>query len=59
MGEKSATNLVEALEKSKDNSLERLLFGLGIRHVGEKAAKILAAALRNDGCINESGRRPI
>ena len=43
MGEKSATNLVEALEKSKGNSLERLLFGLGIRHVGEKAAKILAA----------------
>lgn len=43
MGEKSAKNLVEALEKSKDNSLERLLFGLGIRHVGEKAAKILAA----------------
>lgn len=42
MGEKSATNLVEALAKSKDNSLERLLFGLGIRHVGEKAAKILA-----------------
>ena len=42
MGQKSATNLVEAVEKSKDNSLERLLFGLGIRHVGEKAAKILA-----------------
>lgn len=42
MGQKSATNLVEALEKSKSNSLERLLFGLGIRHVGEKAAKILA-----------------
>ncbi|MEK4627032.1 MAG: NAD-dependent DNA ligase LigA [Solibacillus sp.] len=42
MGEKSATNLVEALAKSKDNSLEKLLFGLGIRHVGEKAAKILA-----------------
>ncbi len=43
MGQKSATNLVEALIQSKDNSLERLLFGLGIRHVGEKAAKILAA----------------
>lgn len=42
MGQKSATNLVEALDKSKENSLERLLFGLGIRHVGEKAAKILA-----------------
>lgn len=43
MGEKSANNLVNALEASKDNSLEKLLFGLGIRHVGEKAAKILAA----------------
>ena len=43
MGEKSATNLVNALEASKANSLEKLLFGLGIRHVGEKAAKILAA----------------
>lgn len=42
LGQKSATNLVSALEQSKDNSLERLLFGLGIRHVGEKAAKILA-----------------
>ena len=44
MGQKSATNLVEAILQSKDNSLERLLFGLGIRHVGEKAAKILAEA---------------
>ncbi|MEL3962528.1 NAD-dependent DNA ligase LigA [Lysinibacillus endophyticus] len=41
MGEKSATNLVNAIERSKENSMERLLFGLGIRHVGEKAAKIL------------------
>ena len=43
MGEKSANNLLKALETSKSNSLEKLLFGLGIRHVGEKAAKILAA----------------
>lgn len=42
MGEKSAANLVEAIERSKENSVERLLFGLGIRHVGEKAAKLLA-----------------
>ncbi len=42
MGEKSATNLVEAIEASKKNSLEKLLFGLGIRHVGAKAAKTLA-----------------
>ncbi|PGO23168.1 DNA ligase (NAD(+)) LigA [Bacillus cereus] len=41
-GEKSATNLVQAIEKSKENSLERLLFGLGIRHVGAKAARTFA-----------------
>ncbi len=42
MGEKSADNLLAAIELSKQNSLERLLFGLGIRHVGAKAAKTLA-----------------
>ena len=40
--EKSANNLLQAIEQSKANSLERLLFGLGIRHVGAKAAFILA-----------------
>ncbi|GLC90445.1 NAD-dependent DNA ligase LigA [Lysinibacillus piscis] len=44
MGEKSATNLVNAIQASKDNSMERLLIGLGIRHVGEKAAKIISEA---------------
>ncbi|PAE43001.1 NAD-dependent DNA ligase LigA [Bacillus sp. 7884-1] len=42
MGEKSVTNLLKAIEASKVNSLEKLLFGLGIRHVGAKAAKTLA-----------------
>ncbi|MFS0779837.1 NAD-dependent DNA ligase LigA [Neobacillus sp. 3P2-tot-E-2] len=42
MGEKSVTNLLKAIEASKANSLEKLLFGLGIRHVGAKAAKTLA-----------------
>ncbi|MGM0845172.1 MAG: NAD-dependent DNA ligase LigA [Bacillota bacterium] len=42
MGEKSADNLLNAIEVSKSNSLEKLLFGLGIRHVGAKAAKTLA-----------------
>lgn len=42
MGEKSVSNLLQAIEASKKNSLERLLFGLGIRHVGAKAAKTLA-----------------
>ena len=42
MGEKSATNLLTAIEVSKANSMEKLFFGLGIRHVGEKAAHILS-----------------
>ena len=42
MGERSATNVLTALSKSKQQPLERLLFGLGIRHVGEKAAQMLA-----------------
>lgn len=42
MGEKSVDNLLAAIEKTKENSLERLLFGLGIRFVGAKAAKTLA-----------------
>ncbi|MDY0395639.1 NAD-dependent DNA ligase LigA [Virgibacillus halophilus] len=46
MGEKSVSNLLEAIEKSKENSLEKLLFGLGIRFIGAKAAKILAAQFK-------------
>ena len=41
-GEKSITNLLDSVEASKSNSLERLLFALGIRYVGKKTAKILA-----------------
>ncbi|WP_175614986.1 NAD-dependent DNA ligase LigA [Piscibacillus halophilus] len=43
MGEKSVSNLLSAIEASKENSLERLLFGLGIRYVGSKAADTLAS----------------
>ncbi len=42
-GEKSANNLLEAIEKSKSNDLYRVLFGIGIRHIGAKTAKLLAA----------------
>ena len=42
-GDKSVTNLLSAIEQSKENSLERLIFALGIPHVGAKTAKILAA----------------
>ncbi len=41
-GEKSVENLKNAIEKSKSNDLSRLIFALGIRHIGEKAAKLLA-----------------
>ncbi len=40
--EKKATNLLNAIEKSKQRPLSKLLYGLGIRHVGEKAAEVLA-----------------
>lgn len=46
-GEKSVTKLLEAIEKSKSNSLEKLLFGLGITHVGSKTAKIIASHYHN------------
>ena len=40
--DKSASNLIHAIEESKSNSLENLLFGLGIHHVGAKAAQLMA-----------------
>lgn len=42
MGKKSADNLMRAIEASKSNDLSKLLFALGIQHIGEKAAKLLA-----------------
>ena len=54
-GSKSYDNLIEAIENSKANSLERLINGLGIRQVGEKAAKILAAHFKDmDSFMNAS-----
>ena len=47
MGQKSVNRLLKAIEKSKQNSLERLLFGLGIRFIGMKGAKILAQHFRS------------
>ncbi len=46
-GSKSINNLLDSIENSKSNSLERLLFGLGIRYVGSKTAKILARNYEN------------
>ena len=47
MGEKSAKNLIKAIEKSKTAGLDRLIYALGIRNIGEKAAKSLAVAFGN------------
>lgn len=47
MGEKSALKLIEAIENSKKNDLYKLIFALGIRHIGLKAAKLLAHRFEN------------
>lgn len=52
--QKSAENILEAIENSKANSLERLLTGLGIRHVGTKAAKEMAQHFENMKALQEA-----
>ena len=47
VGEKTATNLIQGIEESKKQPFERVLFGLGIRYVGETVAKKLAAGMGN------------
>lgn len=59
-GEKSYQNIIDSVNKSKSNSLERLLFGLGISGVGEKTAKVLAKEFKNiDDLMNASYERLI
>src|SRR5688500_2205174 len=53
--EKSATKLIEQIEASKTRGLERLLYGIDIRHVGERYAKILARHFRNIDKLAEAG----
>src|SRR4030042_5556709 len=47
MGDKSAANIVDAIEKSKNGKFWNLIYGLGIRHVGAGAARILAERFRS------------
>ncbi|MBR7099207.1 MAG: NAD-dependent DNA ligase LigA [Clostridia bacterium] len=55
MGEKSAANLIEAIERSKSAGLERLIYALGIRNVGEVAAAALAQHFGSlEACMNAS-----
>ena len=53
-GEKSAANVLAQIGKSKDAGLARLLFGLGIRQVGEKTAKLLARRFRSMEALSEA-----
>lgn len=57
--EKSAQNFLTAIQKSKSNSAERLLFGLGIRHVGAKAAKILLEHFGDIPTLSQAGKEDI
>ena len=54
-GEKSAEKLIEQIEKSKTNELSRFIYALGIRFVGERAAKVLADALQSIDALMDAG----
>lgn len=54
MAAKSAANLIEAIDKSRSNELSRLVYGLGIRHVGERAAWVLAEAFGSIDSIKKA-----
>ena len=58
-GDTSISNLLEAIEKSKENSLERLIFALGIPHVGEKTAKILAHKFETMKALQEASKEEL
>ena len=57
--DKSAENILQAIDASRENSVERLIFGLGIRHVGAKAAGILAEHFGNLEAISKASKEEI
>ena len=59
MGEKSADNLLRGIEASRDRSLERLLFGLGIPHVGERVARQIAGRFRSIDSIRAASEEEL
>jgi len=59
LAEKSATNLVEAIQSSKERGLSRLLFGLGIRYVGDHVAEILAAHYRSLDALSRASQEEL
>ena len=59
MGEKSANNLISAIEASKRNDLSRLIFALGIQHIGQKAAKLLSVRFGSLEALTEASAEEI
>ncbi len=59
MGDKSASNLLEELDKSKNNDLSKLIFAFGIRHVGERAGQILAKHFGSMDKLMEAGKEEL
>ncbi|MDL2252984.1 NAD-dependent DNA ligase LigA [Ruminococcaceae bacterium OttesenSCG-928-I18] len=57
--EKSTNNLIDAIERSKSNNLNRLLYGLGIRNIGEKAADLLAATFESMHAIQAASEEQL
>lgn len=55
MGDKSAENLINAINKSKENDLHRVIYALGIRHIGQKAAKLLADRFKDINSLLNAG----
>ncbi|WP_249662890.1 NAD-dependent DNA ligase LigA [Lentilactobacillus buchneri] len=58
-GKKSATKLLAAIDNSRSNSCERLLYGLGIRHVGIKAARLIAQRFKNIDKVMQASAQDI
>ncbi|MGI6778167.1 MAG: NAD-dependent DNA ligase LigA [Acetivibrionales bacterium] len=55
MGEKSVDNLLNSIEKSKQNNIDRLIFGFGIRHIGLRAAQLLAENFESIDSLMKAG----
>src|SRR5690606_15677629 len=59
MGEKSASNLLESIDKSRRPGLDKFLYALGIRHVGEATARDLAAYFGTLAAVMEAGEEAL
>ena len=59
MGKKSAANLIDEIERSKTRELWRLIYGLGIRHVGERGAQALAGAFGSMDALLAASREQL